>query len=105
LKTANGSIIPAGTVYDDPIPAFIMKRLAKRQATITVQDPVKVVKVKKEDTDAGKVKHAGDGGDNTAGDVGDATASDVGDNTAGADEKVSKKILTKTEKKLLGKGK
>ena len=44
LKTASGSIINAGTVFSDPIPDFIMNRVARRQATIIVNDPVKAVK-------------------------------------------------------------
>lgn len=34
LKTANGSIISAGTIFNDPVPEFIMKRVARRQAEI-----------------------------------------------------------------------
>jgi hypothetical protein len=41
LKTANSTIIPAGTVFSDPIPEFVMKRLSRRQAEILDKQPVK----------------------------------------------------------------
>lgn len=40
LKTASGSIISAGTVFNDPIPDYIMRRVARGQATIISNAPV-----------------------------------------------------------------
>lgn len=46
LKIANGDVIPAGTVFSDPIPDFIMNKVPKK-ATIIERNPAPVEEVKK----------------------------------------------------------
>jgi hypothetical protein len=46
LKTANGAIVKAGTIFTDPIPEFIMKRVSKGTARIISTNKVEESVVK-----------------------------------------------------------